>query len=60
MNSLIEETSEIDPNDILNGGTDYKGSGKRGKNTITNDKGRVTQEQIEKMTKEAEKFADED
>ena len=28
--------------------------------TITNDKGRLTEEQIEKMIREAEEFADED
>merc|ERR1712056_17512 len=37
-----------------------KGTGKSEKITITNDKGRLTEEQIEKMIKEAEQFADED
>merc|ERR1712013_277752 len=37
-----------------------KGTGKEEKITITNDKGRLTEEQIEKMIKEAEQFADED
>merc|ERR1712106_576384 len=37
-----------------------KGTGKAEKITITNDKGRLTEEQIEKMIKEAEQFADED
>ena len=60
MNSLIEETYEIDPNGILNVGADYKGTGKSEQFTITSNKGRLTQEQIEKMTKEAEKLADED
>merc|ERR1712226_1415041 len=36
------------------------GTGKSEKITITNDKGRLTEEQIEKMIKEAEQFADED
>merc|ERR1712185_844399 len=36
------------------------GTGKSEKITITNDKGRSTEEQIEKMIKEAEQFADED
>lgn len=36
------------------------GTGKSEKITITNDKGRLTEEQIEKMIREAEEFADED
>merc|ERR1712013_492440 len=36
------------------------GTGKSEKITITNDKGRLTEEQIEKMIKDAELFADED
>merc|ERR1711971_584991 len=42
------------------GGAEDKGTGKSEKITITNDKGRLTEEQIEKMIKEAEQFADED
>ena len=60
MNSLIEETFETDSNGILSSGDDYKGTGKSEEIPITNDKGRLTQEPIEKMTKEAEKLADED
>merc|ERR1739849_39030 len=45
---------------ILNVGAEDKGTGKSEKITITNDKGRLTEEQIEKMIKEAEQFADED
>merc|ERR1712164_157459 len=37
-----------------------KGTGNSEKITITNDKGRLTEEQIEKMIKEAEEFAEED
>merc|ERR1711956_98450 len=37
-----------------------KGTGKKEQITITNDKGRLTEEQIEKMIQEAEQFADED
>merc|ERR1711860_137250 len=37
-----------------------KATGKGEKITITNDKGRLSEEQIEKMIKEAELFADED
>merc|ERR1712003_512925 len=56
----IEATFEIDSNGILNVGAEDKGTGKSEKITITNDKGRLTEEQIEKMIKEAEQFADED
>merc|ERR1712228_832947 len=56
----IEVTFEIDSNGILNVGAEDKGTGKSEKITITNDKGRLTEEQIEKMIKDAEMFADED
>jgi len=56
----VEVTFEIDSNGILNVGAEDKGTGKSEKITITNDKGRLTEEQIEKMIKEAEQFADED
>merc|ERR1712195_173465 len=56
----IEVTFEIDSNGILNVGAEDKATGKTEKITITNDKGRLTEEQIEKMIKEAEQFADED
>merc|ERR1712070_1125807 len=56
----IEVTFEIDSNGILNVGAEDKATGKSEKITITNDKGRLTEEQIEKMIKEAEQFAEED
>merc|ERR1712072_845130 len=56
----IEVTFEIDSNGILNVGAHDKGTGKKESITITNDKGRLTEEQIEKMIQEAEQFADED
>jgi len=56
----VEVTMEIDSNGILNVGAEDKGTGKSEKILITNDKGRLTEEQIEKMIKEAEQFADED
>lgn len=37
-----------------------KGTGKSEKIVITNDKGRLTKEEIERMIKDAEEFADED
>merc|ERR1712230_6001 len=50
----------IDSNGILNVGAEDKGTGASEKITITNDKGRLTEEQIEKMIREAEEFAEED
>merc|ERR1712134_140120 len=56
----IEVTFEIDANGILNVSALEKGSGKAEKITITNDKGRLSKEEIEKMVSDAEKFKDED
>jgi len=56
----IEVSFEIDANGILNVGAEDKGTGKNEKITITNDKGRLSQEEIERMVQEAEEFSDED
>ncbi|CAI7867449.1 unnamed protein product, partial [Closterium sp. NIES-54] len=56
----IEVTFELDANGILNVKAEDKGSGKSEKITITNDKGRLSQDDIERMVREAEEFADED
>merc|ERR1711904_254670 len=56
----IEVTFEIDSNGILNVGAEDKGTGKSEKIPITNDKGRLSEEEIERMIREAEEFADED
>ena len=56
----IEVSFEIDANGILNVGAEDKGTGKAEKITITNDKGRLSQEEIERMVEEAEEFAEED
>jgi len=56
----IEVSFEIDSNGILNVGAEDKGTGKSEKITITNDKGRLTEEDIERMIREAEEYADED
>jgi len=56
----IEVTFEIDANGILNVGAVDKGTGKSEKITITADKGRLSQEEIDRMVREAEEFADED
>jgi len=56
----IEVTFEIDANGILNVQAEDKGTGKHEKITITADKGRLSEEEIERMVREAEEFADED
>jgi len=56
----IEVTFDIDANGILNVSAQDKGTGKVNKITITNDKGRLSKEEIEKMVSDAEKFAAED
>merc|ERR1711976_155539 len=56
----IEVTFEIDSDGILNVGAQDKASGKSEKITITNDKGRLSQEEIDRMAKEAEDMAEED
>merc|ERR1712054_488130 len=56
----IEVSFEIDANGILNVGAEDKGTGKNEKITITNDKGRLSQEDIERMVQEAEEFQEED
>merc|ERR1719454_1911525 len=56
----IEVSFEIDANGILNVGAEDKGTGKAEKITITNDKGRLSQEDIERMVQEAEEFQEED
>merc|ERR1712121_309569 len=56
----IEVTFDVDSNGILDVSALEKGSGKAEKITITNDKGRLSKEEIEKMVADAEKFKDED
>jgi len=56
----IEVTFEINADGILNVGAEDKGRNHVEKITITNDKGRLTAEQIQAMVDEAERFADED
>jgi heat shock protein 5 len=56
----IEVTFEIDANGILRVSASDKGTGKTETITITNDKGRLSDEEIERMIKEAEQFANED
>mmetsp|Transcript_9148 Transcript_9148/g.29111 ORF Transcript_9148/g.29111 Transcript_9148/m.29111 type:complete len:662 (-) Transcript_9148:97-2082(-) len=56
----IEVTFDIDANGILNVSAADKASGKEEKIVITNDKGRLSKEDIEKMVRDAEKYAAED
>ncbi|KZO91816.1 heat shock protein 70 [Calocera viscosa TUFC12733] len=56
----IEVTFEIDANGILKVAASDKGTGKVESITITNEKGRLSQEEIDRMIREAEEFASED
>ena len=56
----IEVTFDIDANGILNVSASDKSTGKQNKITITNDKGRLSKEEIEKMVTDAEKFKADD
>ena len=56
----IEVTFEIDRNGILNVSAVEKSTGKENKITITNDEGRLSADDIERMVKEAEKFKSQD
>merc|ERR1712025_1552287 len=56
----IEVTFDIDANGILNVSAADKSSGKSQKITITNDKGRLSKEEIERMVNDAEKFKADD
>jgi len=56
----IEVTFDIDANGILNVSAEDKTTGNKNKITITNDKGRLSKDQIEKMVKEAEQYKAQD
>ncbi|KAG5366994.1 78 kDa glucose-regulated protein-like protein [Yarrowia sp. B02] len=56
----IEVTFELDANGILRVTAHDKGTGKSETITITNDKGRLSKDEIERMVEEAERFAEED
>ncbi|PPD99309.1 hypothetical protein GOBAR_DD03673 [Gossypium barbadense] len=56
----IEVTFEVDANGILHVTAEDKAAKQAQSITITNDKGRLSQEEIERMVKEAEEFAEED
>ena len=56
----IEVTFEFDANGILKVSAGDKGTGKSESITITNDKGRLSKEEIDRMVEEAEQYAEED
>merc|ERR1711922_98158 len=56
----IEVTFDIDANGILNVSAADKSTGKSNKITITNDKGRLSKEEIDRMVNDAEKYKNED
>lgn len=57
----IEVSFDIDANGVLNVSAEDKGSsGQKANITISNDKGRLTQDEIDRMVREAEEFAEED
>merc|ERR1719462_988435 len=56
----IEVTYDIDANGILNVSAADKSTGKSEQITITNEKGRLSQSEIDRMVQEAEKYAEED
>merc|ERR1711904_69045 len=56
----INVALEIDANGILNVSAEDKKTGIKDKITITNDKGRLSKEEIEKMVQDAEKYKAED
>jgi len=56
----IEVSFELDANGILKVTAGDKGTGKAESITITNDKGRLSQDEIDRMIAEAQEFAEED
>jgi len=56
----VEVVFDIDSNGILNVSACEKSTGKSNKIAITNDKGRLSKEEIERMVAEAEKYKNED
>lgn len=52
----IEVTFDIDENGIMNVSAVDKSTGKSEKITITNEKGRLSKKDIERLMKEAEKY----
>lgn len=56
----IEVSFDVDANGILSIHAADKGTGKSQSITITSDKGRLSEEEVERMVQEAEEFAEQD
>jgi L1 cell adhesion molecule like protein len=56
----IDVTFDIDANGLLNVSAEDKTTGKKNQITITNDKGRLTKDEIERMLNDAKKYEDDD
>jgi len=56
----IEVTFDIDANGIMNVSAIDKGTGKTNKVVITNEKGRLSKDEIERMVNDADKYKEED
>jgi L1 cell adhesion molecule like protein len=56
----IEVTFDLDANGILNVSAEEKKTGIKNKIVITNDQGRLSKEEIDKMVSESEKYSEED
>merc|ERR1711874_460694 len=56
----IEVTFDIDANGILNVSAENKSTSKKNSITITNDKGRLSKDDVERMVAGAEKYKSED
>jgi heat shock protein 5 len=56
----IEVTFEVSADGILNVSAEEKGAGSKGHITITNDTGRLSKDEVERMIREAEEFAEQD
>merc|ERR1711907_284071 len=57
----VEVTFDVDANGVLNvTAEDKSASGKKANITITNDKGRLSKDDIERMVREAEQYAEQD
>jgi L1 cell adhesion molecule like protein len=56
----IEVTFDIDANGILNVSAEDKSTGKKNQITITNDKGRLSKDEIERMVNDAKKYENDD
>jgi L1 cell adhesion molecule like protein len=56
----IDVTFDIDANGLLNVSAEDKTTGKKNQITITNDKGRLSKEEIERMVTDAKKYEEDD